>query len=214
MVIPFYLFLWLCLLLPPAANAQLCRVFYGPCHVLSLPKSCSQLRSQLRSADVDGASAQRVRVHYFYFLTEAVNPFCSVVHVLSLISPTREQTAQRRSRRDKNAQKRGWWTFNSFLSLHSVESSERSMLNAQMSNKSIAPIKAAPVWKSGPTAESGSEERSLLSRQKNLFSNAAKNKTKYQYHPVMIVFIQVKGTFLLTWASVFALAASAQLSIN
>lgn len=45
-----------------------------------------------------------------------------------------------------------------------------------MSNKSIAPIKAAPVWMSGATAESGSEERSLLTRQKNLFSSAAKQK--------------------------------------
>lgn len=32
---------------------------YAPCHVLSLPKSCSQLRSQLRSAGVVGAVAQR-----------------------------------------------------------------------------------------------------------------------------------------------------------
>lgn len=55
------------------------------------------------------------------------------------------------------------------------------MLNAQMRLISIVPIKAAPVWISGPTTGSGSEQRSLLTRQKNLFSNAAaalKKKTE------------------------------------
>lgn len=91
-VTQFVLLLCLCLLFPPAADRQLCHVFYAPCHVPSLPKSCSQLRSKLRSAGIDGTSAQRACVHYFYFLTEAVNPVCSDVHALSLICPTRDQT--------------------------------------------------------------------------------------------------------------------------
>lgn len=106
LVIPFFLVLQLCLLFPPAAGAQPCRVFYAPCHVLSLPKSCSQLRSQLRSAGVDSASTQQAHVHYFYFLTEAANPFCSDVHALSLIIATRDQTAERRRRRDENTEKK------------------------------------------------------------------------------------------------------------
>lgn len=138
-VIPFFLLLWLCLLFPPAAGVQLCRVVYAPCHVLSLPKSYSQLRSQLRSAGVDGASAQRAHVHYFYFLTEAANPFCSDMHVLSLISPTRYQTAQRRSRRDENAQKEeAEELLTPFFPEQRVFRTILHMLNAQMSNKSTS----------------------------------------------------------------------------
>lgn len=76
---------------------------YVPCHVLSLPKSCSQLRSPLRSAGVDGAEAQRAGAHYFYFLTEAVNHFCSDVHRHS-ISPTRDQTTPERPLSPRNLQ--------------------------------------------------------------------------------------------------------------
>lgn len=74
---------------------------YAPCHVLSLPKSCRQLRSQLRSAGVDGAVAQRAGAHYFCFLTEAVNHFCSDVHPHPLMSPARDQTTDvKQGRRD------------------------------------------------------------------------------------------------------------------
>lgn len=145
-----------------------------------------------------------------------MNPFCSDVHTLSLISPTRDRTTQRRrTHRKEEADE----LFNSFLSLQCwVLRTVVLMLKAQMSNKSIAPMKAAPVWMSGPTAESGSEERSLLTRQKNLFSNAAKQKKPKQNknarrnkHPVKIVFMQVNATFLLIWASVSALATVYQL---